>query len=132
MRRLTFAAALVSTALASPAFARDGAAYIGIDAGIMKPLRTNLDFSNSTTSVTDAVQLRHKLGYDVDALGGYDFGMFRLELEGAYKHAGLKSADIAPAAGAAVYASPLVAGRVDATGHVTVGSGMLHALFDFG
>ena len=34
-----------------------------------------------------------KTGYDVDVIGGYDFGMFRLEGELGYKHVKIKSID---------------------------------------
>ena len=102
MRKLMIAAALVSTAMATPALARDGSAYVGIDAGVMKPGRLNLRFNNATLSVGDGERLKHKWGYDVDGVFGYDFGMFRLEGEVAYKHAKLKSATLDPAALATV------------------------------
>src|SRR4051812_17640657 len=131
MRRLAIFVALASTALTTPAFAKDGSAYIGIDLGVTKPLKTKLDFSNGTINVDNALELRHKLGYDADLVAGYDFGMFRLELEAAYKRSSLKNADADVAAVTAVR-SPLAGGRVDASGHASVPSGMLNALFDLG
>ena len=38
--------------------------------------------------------VKYKTGYDVDLIGGYDFGMFRLEGELGYKRAKLKSVDV--------------------------------------
>lgn len=60
MRKLVIAAALLSTAVATPALARDGAPYLGIDAGLVRPNNLNLRFSNSATSISDAVVLKHK------------------------------------------------------------------------
>src|SRR5947209_18221139 len=37
MRKLMIAAALVSTAMATPAMARDGAPYVGLDVGVLRP-----------------------------------------------------------------------------------------------
>ncbi len=131
MRKLMIAAALVSTALATPAVARDGSAYVGIDAGVVKPSSLDLRFTNSAVSVDNGERLRHKWGYDVDAVFGYDFGMFRLEGEFGYKHASLKSATVAPAALAAVLipAAPTTYGS---TGRSNVLSGMVNALLDLG
>ncbi len=129
MRKLMTAAALVSTALATPAFARDGSGYFGIDVGVMKAMKSKFDFSNGTVSANNALEISHKLGYDADLVGGYDFGMFRLELEAGYKRASLRHADLDTAAAAAV---GFPGGRVDASGHASVGSGMVNALFDFG
>src|SRR5947209_10728795 len=131
MRKLVIAAALVSTALATPAFARDGAAYVGIDAGVMKANSLKLKFTNSATSVSDAVRLKHKWGYDLDAVFGYDFGMFRLEAELAYKHARVNRASFAPAALTATRAA-LTPTSYSADGRDNVLSGMVNALLDLG
>src|SRR6476659_852121 len=131
MRTLAIAALIESTALATPAAARDGSDYVGVDAGVIKPTSLKLDFANPTTSVNDGLRLKHKFGLDADLVVGYDFGMFRLELEAGYKRSRLKSARIDPAA-AIADGSAAIAGTVDANGRATVGSGMLNALFDFG
>jgi OmpA-OmpF porin, OOP family len=81
MRKLVIAAALVSAAVATPAVARDGAPYVGIDAGVLRPDNLDLRFVNSAVSINNGMILRHKWGYDLDALFGYDFGMFRVEGE---------------------------------------------------
>ncbi|HSQ99159.1 MAG TPA: outer membrane beta-barrel protein, partial [Sphingomicrobium sp.] len=93
---LAGAAALVT---AVPAFATsDHAGYVGLEAGVMWPKSqsvsgtvvfpgaTNLDFAR--TNIGD---YRYKMGWDADVIGGYDFGMFRLEGEFGYKHAKAKS-----------------------------------------
>jgi len=91
MRKLMVAAALVSTVLATPAMARDGSIYAGIDAGLLRPNSLKLDYDSAQLSVSDGLRLHHKWGYEGDLVGGYDFGMFRLEGEIGYKHATIKS-----------------------------------------
>src|SRR5438270_7247417 len=133
MRKLIIAAALVSTVAATPAFAGDGAAYVGIDAGVIKPNRLNLTFRNSATNIPNGERLGHKHGYDVDGVIGYDFGLFRLEGELGYKHARLKDAALAPGAIGAVLLSPVTATIVPAaTGRSNVVSGMINGLIDLG
>jgi OOP family OmpA-OmpF porin len=70
MRKLMLAATLLSTAVATPAMARDGSAYVGIDAGIAKAQTLDLRFSNSAITVSNGERLKHKWGYDVDGVAG--------------------------------------------------------------
>src|ERR1044072_8818722 len=84
MRKLGLTIALASTALASPALARDGSWYVGAHGGgvnieDMGTTVTGAPTSNSTWNTNT--------GYDVDGVIGYDFGMFRLETEVAWKRA---------------------------------------------
>lgn len=86
MRKLAVVLALASTALASPALARDGAWYVGAEFGGMIVEDISYDISrvgapNGTATVD------HDYGYDADGIVGYDFGGFRLEAEVAYKSA---------------------------------------------
>lgn len=46
----------------------------------------DLDFDDGT-AFQNALTVDHDVGYDVDIVGGYDFGMVRLEAELAYKRA---------------------------------------------
>ena len=114
MRRYLLAAVAVA-AIASPAMARDGAGYVGIEGGILFPRHSNVNTTanRSTTAVTTSVTTPYTLGVagtpgapvvtsatttgtttygsgftadykrgvDIDAIAGYDFGMFRLEGE---------------------------------------------------
>ena len=48
------------------------------------PAVTDVTFNN-------VARVKNKTGYDVDLIGGYDFGMFRLEGELGYKRANLKT-----------------------------------------
>jgi outer membrane protein OmpA-like peptidoglycan-associated protein/opacity protein-like surface antigen len=85
MRKLAIAMALSSTLLATPAFARDGAMYIGGEFGAMIVEDMNVDVG----AVENAITLNHEYGYDGGIFVGYDFGAFRLEAEAAYKKADL-------------------------------------------
>ena len=97
MRKYLLAAA-AAAAVATPAAARDNTGYIGLEAGALFPTKSSLhtDFTNSyygdgvafyTGTYTPSFRTKYKTGYDVDLIGGYDFGMFRLEGELGYKRA---------------------------------------------
>lgn len=131
MRKLTIAAAIASTVVATAANARDGSPYVGIDFGLVKPQATPLRFTDNTDSLANGLKLYHKYGFEGDFVFGYDFGMLRLEAEAAYKRASLKNAQIALTAAEAV-GNPNLTGRIPASGHNTVGSGMINALLDVG
>ncbi|EXS67915.1 outer membrane protein, partial [Sphingobium sp. Ant17] len=87
MRKLALAAALATTALATPAMARDDSWYIGVDAGVLLVEDQTMTFSAVPAGGRAAPSLDYHKGYDVDANIGYDFGGFRLEAEAAYKRA---------------------------------------------
>src|SRR4051794_21759212 len=87
MRKLAIAVALSSTLLATPAFARDGAWYVGGEFGAMIVEDTNVDIG----AVNNAITLNHEYGYDGGLFVGYDLGAFRIEGEAAYKKADLES-----------------------------------------
>src|SRR5918998_771613 len=122
MRNYLLAAVAVA-AIASPAAARDGAGYIGIEGGLLflKDMDTDLDatFTQSgqtpaagTQSPTAGTGLVGALGltapaaigggfefdldrgYDLDAIAGYDFGVFRLEAELGWKRADVDAFDL--------------------------------------
>ena len=165
MRRYLLAAAAVA-AIASPAAARDGSGYVGIEGGIMFPKDQDADlFVDYTTTQTPATPvvvgpadttfdntfgLDYKTGYDIDAIAGYDFGMFRLEGEIGYKRAKLNDLEIDSSDLAAINTAlnrpdrdvlpdpvdplgPLLDTDIDiddSSGKVL--SGMINALVDFG
>ncbi|WP_277343925.1 outer membrane beta-barrel protein [Sphingomonas sp. HDW15A] len=110
MRRLLLGAAAVSAIMAAPAYARDGAGYVGIEGGIMWPkdndgnIGVSYDetFSFSSTAATsdgapyplaadtfdeDAFGIEYDSGFDIDMVAGYDFGFIRAEVEIGYKRA---------------------------------------------
>jgi len=82
MRHVTVFGALCALALASPAVARDGSGYVGIDAGAWFVDDTDFEYDSD-----DVFGVEHKTGYDLDIIGGYDFGFIRAEGELSWKRA---------------------------------------------
>ncbi|HMI39786.1 MAG TPA: flagellar motor protein MotB, partial [Sphingomicrobium sp.] len=74
MRKLAIAMALASTALASPALARDKSWYVGVEGGFMIVEDTDLDFQDSSVELSNVIKLDYNTGVDLDLIGGYDFG----------------------------------------------------------
>jgi OOP family OmpA-OmpF porin len=132
MRKLAIAVALASTALATPALARDKAWYVGVEGGAM--IVEDIHFDIGATK--DAAQVDHKYGYDVGGTVGYDFGVFRIETEVAYKSAnvdGYRSSVTTPAFTAAGGLVNAPAGNYTyAGGKTTALSFMLNGMLDFG
>lgn len=127
MRKLAITLALATTALSTPALARDDAWYVGIEGGAM--LVEDIRFDVGT--LVEATTIDHKAGYDVDMTVGYDFGGFRAEAEIGYKKAsvtGVQSTTTLPA-GALTFPAgnyPLAGGSSSAL------SFMVNGMFDFG
>ncbi len=139
MRNILLATAAV-VAVATPAAAKDNSGYVGIEGGIMFPQKQDIDaaidFTDPTvTDVTfnDVARIKYKKGYDVDLIGGYDFGMFRVEGELGYKRAKTKSLDINDAFLTGINTpSGNTFTSFDLNGRTSVLSGMVNALLDFG
>ena len=137
--RKTLMAAAAAAAIATPAFA-DGP-YVGIEGGVTFPRSTDLDIILNNTSATppttttydNGFKAKYKTGYDVDAILGYKFGLFRLEGEAAYKRAKVKSVgvstplitDVGTASG-----TTATAASFDVGNHVGIKSLMANALLD--
>ncbi|MFY8048934.1 MAG: flagellar motor protein MotB, partial [Erythrobacter sp.] len=83
MRKLVIGMAMASTALTSPALAREGQWYIQGDGGAMIVEDQSIDVNN----VNDDAQADYDTGFDFGAAVGYDFGAFRLETEVSYRAA---------------------------------------------
>ena len=151
MRKLAIALALASTALATPALARDHSFYAGLEGGGMLVEDAGIDVVNTdnTVAVHNFAILDHKPGFDIDVIAGYDFGMVRLEGELGYKHAGLDEIEFRdqpdtglafgthlPANGDASSVSFMINGLLDFgdednwSGYVGPGIGIAHAKFD--
>ena len=127
-------AATAAAVLATPAFAAADGPYVGIEGGATFPRSSDLDvILNNTTTYNNGFNVDYKTGYDVDAIAGYKFGILRLEGEGAYKHAKVKSlgvstpliTDVGTAAGTAATAADFSAGN-----HIGIASLMANALVD--
>ena len=92
MRKLILGAVLASSALASPALARDDSWYVELDAGVVlvDDFHLPLDHASNAfqySSGTEVAQIDSAAGYDIGTVLGYDFGMFRLEGEVSYRRA---------------------------------------------
>ena len=127
MRKLAITLALATTALSTPALARDDAWYVGIEGGAM--LVEDIRFDVGT--VADAITVDHKAGWDADVTVGYDFGGFRAEAEVGYRQAdviGVQSTVAVPngAVNAPAGNYPRAGGRSSAL------SFMVNGMFDFG
>ena len=142
-------AAVATAAIASPAMARDGSPYVGVDIGVMKPRDTNMDVdvvfpANPNPTIPSGANhfdqgfdVNYKTGYDADLIAGYDLGMFRVEGELGYKRATVSDLEIDQpflfAVNAVLDANPqLLNGDLNFGGHVSVLSGMVNGMFDFG
>ncbi|NLS29326.1 Outer membrane protein [Sphingomonas sp. S2M10] len=88
MRKLAVTLALATTALSTPAFARDDAWYVGVEGGAMLVEDIHFDVGASQ----DAVTQNNHAGYDVGGEIGYDFGPFRAEAEVSYRRSRVDSA----------------------------------------
>ena len=132
MRKIAVVMALASTALATPALARDNAWYIGAELGPM--IVEDIDFDIGT--INDAASVDHEYGWDAGGTIGYDFGGFRLEVEGSYRRAdvdGITSSTTLPAFNATGPATLRTGGNFDyAGGRTSALSFMLNGLLDFG
>ncbi|MES2303828.1 MAG: flagellar motor protein MotB, partial [Pseudomonadota bacterium] len=108
---------MASTAMASPALARNDSWYVEADAGAM----IVEDIENLLGSNQNGV-LDTRTGYDFGGVVGYDFGGFRLESEVSYRRAEESSYD----AVRFVYPESTVGGGAEAL------SFMVNGLLDFG
>src|SRR3954468_6892043 len=142
-------ATVATAAIATPAVARDGSPYVGIDVGLMKPRDTNVDVDvvfpanqdpaipSGANHYDEGFDVNYKTGYDVDLIGGYDLGMFRVEAELGYKHAKISDLEFDEPVlfginGALDIHPALQNDTVDFGGHVSVLSGMINGMLDFG
>lgn len=129
MRHFCMATLLVSTALAAPAFAKDGYWYGSLTGG--PSIFNQQDHKVVTGGVvaTDpSVRTGTKTGYNINGALGYDFGLFRPEFELGYQRASLSSINGLDTTGIAVTGANGFASNV--TGKVSVLSFMVNGLFD--
>jgi outer membrane protein OmpA-like peptidoglycan-associated protein/opacity protein-like surface antigen len=134
MRKLVIGMAMASTALTTPAMAREGQWYIQGDGGVMLVEDQSLDVNG----VTDNAAANYDTGYDFGGIVGHDFGAFRLEAEASYRSADLSDVQ---AGNQGLALNPLstapggfstFTGTREAAGEVNALSFMLNGLFDFG
>ena len=129
MRKLAIGLALASTALASPALARDKQWYVGAEGGAM--IVEDIDYDIGTSNNAGSVD--HHYGYDVDGNIGYDFGAFRLETEVGYRRAAVDGYRSTLATRTGLGANTVNGGSFDyAGGSTSALSFMVNGLLDFG
>ena len=137
MRKFLFAA-VAAAAIATPAMARDGTGYVGVEGGLLLPRdsdpASDVDRRGAVTGGvwSDFFDIDHSMGFDVDLIAGYDFGMFRLEGELAYKRAKHKDYQIDANAGGLLPLGVVRGASYDGDGRTSVTSGMINALIDLG
>ena len=128
MRKSVILLALSAGLCASPALARDGAGYFGIEGGVLIPRDTRISIYDDAGNRIgdDFLRVNHKSGWDADLIAGYDFGAVRAEVELGHKRAGVEKIEVE---------SPLAAvddGEFDGDGRVKATSLMANVLLDFG
>lgn len=125
MRKLAIGVALATTAL-TPAMARDGAWYAGVEGGAMIVEDTDFDVNG----IEDDLTIDHDYGYNADAIVGYDFGAVRIEAEVGYQSA---DADEVITGQQGIRGGNLGPQSVnDINGDTNVLSFMVNGLLDFG
>ena len=127
MRKLAIGMALASTALATPAVARDGSWYAGIEGGLMIVEDLELDYESVPVDVNEGVDIGHNKGIDIDLIAGHDFGMFRGEVELGYKRASIDEIGFREQ-----LVNQQFGGFFEAEGRARAISAMVNALVDFG
>lgn len=143
MRSLLLAGAAALAVAATPALAKDGSPYVGIEGGILFPqsqdLNGSVTFTDTTNfpnvTTTNIGKLRYKRGYDVDFIGGYDLGMFRLEGELGYKRARTKDFSVNNAFLTGINTpsgNTFISTSFNLPDHTSVLSAMVNGLADFG
>ncbi len=138
MRKLAIGLALASTALATPAMARDGSWYVGVDGGAMLVEDLNLDITRPVVgggAAPAAIEAtaNANTGYDFGGVVGYDFGGFRLESEISYRESDLdRFTSAAPAIPSTAGTALQPAGSYATGGDVNALSFMVNGMFDFG
>jgi opacity protein-like surface antigen len=165
MRKTLLLTAAAFAVAATPAAARDGSGYFGIEGGLLFPkdqdADLDVDFTTTQTPATPAgpagpadtnfensFGLDYKRGLDIDAIAGFDFGAFRIEGELGYKRSKLDEFEFDDGDIAAINTAlnrpsgtgdpgapglPAISDTsFDLGGRVSVLSGMVNALADFG
>ncbi len=86
MRKILLLSAAALAVVATPAAARDGSGYFGIEGGVLFPKDMDVEgeflFEDPETPdflENDVAQVEFNRGLDLDAIAGFDFGAFRVE-----------------------------------------------------
>jgi opacity protein-like surface antigen len=122
-------AAATAATLTTPAYARDNSSYAGVEGGVLFPKNTivDVDIAIEGDSVGQTFGIDNKTGWDLDLVGGHDFGLFRVEAELGWKRT--KHDDYTVSFDEDIGAEE---GTFGANGRTTVVSLMGNALLDAG
>ena len=153
MRYPVLAVTAVAMAMSSPAIARDGAPYVGVEGGILFPRVTRYSVNSlrvqsvptgggllgqtvttSNVNYGSGFATDYKRGVDIDAIVGYDLGFFRLEAEVGYKRTRAKNFTASPTLLTAINTAPISGVTSNSFGfadQTRVMSVMLNGLFDY-
>lgn len=123
-----FTLAAAAAAMAVPAEAKDKQFYAGFDAGLSLESRAQADVAVVDPPV-DGVFADTSTGYDFDVVLGYDFGAFRLEAEAAYRR---NDYDTITVQNPLLIPGVPAGTTVSSTDFISVTSGMVNGLFEFG
>ncbi len=151
MRHLLLAATAVA-ALASPAMARDGAGYVGVEGGVLFPRKSEYRVTSTqvqtvptgrgllgqtvtttSNSYGNGFISDYRKGVDLDAIAGYDFGPIRVEGELGYKRTRARSLTASSTLVAGINTAPIsgvTASSFAFANRTTVLSGMVNGLID--
>ena len=136
MRRCVGLAVLASAVLAAPAVARDNEWYVGGDYGLLKVQNLKYDLTQGGAKTSNGIVVHSHYGFESDGVVGYDFGAFRVEVEGGYKRAEVKNIGIVGGTFcshvACTPAGLQGVGRYGALGNTQVMSALVNGMFEFG
>ena len=73
--------AVAAVAISSPALARDGSPYVGVEAGAVMSDEGFFDVEifddEDSFEFNNGINVDYEIGLDADLIGGYDFGIVR-------------------------------------------------------
>ena len=95
MRIYLVPAAIAAAFVSTPVAADTGRMYVGGDVGLLLPRDTEIDITDvpSGNTFDNAIDIEYNTGFDIDGFFGYDFGMFKAEIEGGFKHSNFDAID---------------------------------------
>ena len=128
-------AAVAAAAIATPAVARDGSPYVGIEGGLLIAEDLEQDVRIGDDRFNNGLSIDFKRGLDIDAIAGYDFGMFRIEGEVGYKRLRAEEVSLSPGLAAELGVTNddgVFIGNFDTDSRGSVWSLMANGMLDFG
>ena len=123
-------AAVAAAALSAPAAAQNTGPYVGAEFGAMYVQDINFDIGLTS----NAIEIDHEYGYDGAIFAGFDFGRFRVEVEGSQKRATIDGFTSANQLFNNQFGTPIQNQRDfdDGFGRTKVRSLMLNGMLDLG